>query len=254
MEIHDTHKIGVLAYGSLINDPSEELLPLIVEKIECITPFNVEFSRLSSTRSNAPTLVPVATGGKKVNAVLLVLKNDTPVDVAESILWRRERHKTGTKENYKRPTNPTVNSVLIESIKNFHGVETVLYTSLQQNMGIFATPEYLAYFGIRSILSTAGDEGKDGIRYLLSAKKNNIVTEHSEGYEKKVLEQTGTEDLEDAIRKLDAIRPQNLKVEKEFSAFEKEVTEIADLICEYGLRKTFGETEPDLEKQKEARF
>lgn len=145
MEIQIKYKIGILAYGSLIDNPGEELSPLIVERIECSTPFNIEFARLSSTRSNAPTLVPVTTGGQKVKAVLLVLKNDTPVDFAESMLWRRERHKTSSKEIYKRPENATRNSVLIETLKNFEGVETVLYTSLQQNMGLFAKPEYLAH-------------------------------------------------------------------------------------------------------------
>jgi len=252
MEIQEPRKIGILAYGSLIDNPGEELSPLIVERIECTTPFNIEFARLSSTRSNAPTLVPVTTGGQKVNAVLLVLKNDTPVVLAESMLWRRERHKTGSKEIYRRPQNATRNLVLVETLKDFEGVETVLYTSLQQNMGLFAKPEYLAHFGIKSILSAAGESGKDGIRYLLAAKKNDIVTEHSQEYEKMVLEQTGTESLEDAIKKLDEIRPKTLKIENEFSAFEKEVKEIADLICDYGLKKTFGEAEPEPEKQKEA--
>ncbi|MEO7046654.1 MAG: hypothetical protein ABI091_15220, partial [Ferruginibacter sp.] len=155
MEIQKPRKIGILAYGSLIDNPGEELSPLIVERIECTTPFNIEFARLSSTRSNAPTLVPVTLGGRKVRAVLLVLKNDTPVDVAESMLWRRERHKTTSKENYKRPANATKKSVLVETLKDFEGVGTVLYTSLQQNMGLFAKPEYLAHFGIKSILSAA---------------------------------------------------------------------------------------------------
>lgn len=139
MEIHNPHKIGILAYGSLIENPGEEILSLIVERIECTTPFKVEFARLSSTRSNAPTLVPVTSGGRKVNAVILVLKNDTFVNVAESMLWRRERHKIGSKDNYQRPASPSKNSVLIDSVQNFHDVETVLYTSLPQNMGILLT-------------------------------------------------------------------------------------------------------------------
>jgi hypothetical protein len=59
MSIHQTRKIGILAYGSLIDNAGEEIAPLIVERIECFTPFKIEFARLSSTRSNAPTLVPV---------------------------------------------------------------------------------------------------------------------------------------------------------------------------------------------------
>lgn len=245
------HRIGILAYGSLIDNPGEELEPLIITRIESRTPFNVEFARLSKSRSNAPTLVPVTAGGKRVKAVILVLKEETPCNIAESALWRRECHKMGTTENYVRPANPTQNSVLVEAIENLEGVETVLYTSIPQNMGIFVRPDTLAYFGIRSILSTAGENEKDGLRYLLSAKQNGITTEHSEGYEKMVLENTGTSSLEDAIKKLDQIRPRNLKVEKEFLEFEREVTEIADLVCEYGFKKTFAAPEPDYETQKE---
>ncbi len=245
------HRLGILAYGSLIDHPGEELAGMIVSRLDCKTPFYVEFARLSSSRSNAPTLVPVTMGGRQVKAVILVLSDDVPREIAESALWRRERHKTVSTESYARPANPTKNSVLIETVENFEGVETVLYTSIDQNMGIFAAPDSLAYFGIRSILTTAGENGRDGIRYLLSAKQNGIVTEHSDGYEKLVLEHTDCSSLEDAIIKLDQIRPKNLKIEKEFEVFEVEVTEIADLICEHGFKKTFSAPEADYEKQKE---
>lgn len=65
-------KIGILAFGSLIDDPGQELLNVIVEKIEdVITPFKIEYGRRSSKRGNAPTLIPVSNGGQKVKATLL---------------------------------------------------------------------------------------------------------------------------------------------------------------------------------------
>ena len=63
--------VGILAYGSLINDPGEELKKVIVGRIPCQTPFNVEYARLSVTRDNAPTLIPTSEGGL-VSAVTLV--------------------------------------------------------------------------------------------------------------------------------------------------------------------------------------
>jgi len=50
--------IGILAYGSLIIDPGPEIGPLIVRRITTVTPFVVEYARLSRTRGGAPTLVP----------------------------------------------------------------------------------------------------------------------------------------------------------------------------------------------------
>lgn len=46
-------RIGILAYGSLIEDPGKELKPLIIERIPNVkTPFSVEFARSSSSRES----------------------------------------------------------------------------------------------------------------------------------------------------------------------------------------------------------
>ena len=50
--------VAVLAYGSLIANPGEELRRATVDTREGVTtPFNVEFARASSKRRGAPTLV-----------------------------------------------------------------------------------------------------------------------------------------------------------------------------------------------------
>ena len=121
------YKIGILAYGSLIDDPGYEISDLIIDRIKCVTPFSIEFARLSSSRDEAPTLVPVASGGKQVGAIILVLKEDIPKPVAESLLWNRERHKIGSTQTYSRPSNPKKNAILIESLSNYMEVETVLH-------------------------------------------------------------------------------------------------------------------------------
>ncbi len=59
-----------------------------------MTPFEIEYARSSSGRNGAPTLVPVPDGkGSKVNAKILVLKDEVSLQKAKDILYRREIHK-----------------------------------------------------------------------------------------------------------------------------------------------------------------
>ncbi|MCR8556916.1 hypothetical protein KXD93_04655 [Mucilaginibacter sp. BJC16-A38] len=232
------HSIGILAYGSLIDDPGKELEELIIDRIPCQTPFNVEFARLSETRSNAPTLVPCQ-DGSPVNAVVLVLDHHrVTLSQAESMLWRRETRTTDTTKNYKPSKEHNPNKVTVLELKNFKAVATVLYTSIGQNTGIMNKPDILANFAIRSILEKVGEGKKDGIHYLLAAKKNGIQTKLSPQYEAEILKQTETKSLEEAIAKLDKLRPGNLARLAEAKKFEEQVIEIADFIGEYGMRKT----------------
>ncbi len=55
----------------------------------------------------------------------------------------------------------------------------------------------------RAIASvTTAESGKDGISYLIAAKKNGLVTPLSPDYEREILRQTGTENLEAALRSI----------------------------------------------------
>ena len=201
------YKVGILAYGSLIDNPGKEIEPLIIDRINCKTPFKVEFARTSSSRGGAPTLIPFETGNE-VNAVILVLENSTDLAHAKSILWRRERHKFDGK-NYVDIVNPTLNQVVVLSVKDFEGVETVIYTSIGKNIEGEVNAEKLSQLAIASILSEAGDEKQDGIRYLLDAKNNSIVTRLSPQYEQLILDSIEAETLEEAIEKLDLQRTNN---------------------------------------------
>lgn len=235
------NKIGILEYGSLIDDPGIEILPLIVDTIDCETPFGVEFSRISKTRDFAPTLIPVSDAdGLCVRAKILVLCDKINIEEAKSLLWRREARIKDFNRKYTEPEKITANSIVIETLKKFHGIDSVLYTSIQSNMGLFTYPSILAHFAIESILSGAGNDGKDGVRYLLNSKKNGIVTKNSNEFEKEILKQTQCESLELAIEKLDLLRPHHISIKVDMHNFEKEVTDITDLVCEYGLKTTFG--------------
>lgn len=200
------HTIGILAFGSLINNPGLSISEIEIERIVCETPFNVEFARTSLTRGNAPTLIPVDKGGKKVKAVIIILNPETSIDTATSILWRREAHKINCSENYVHSVNPSLNKVVVKTLSDFMNVQTVLYTSIRCNITQPLTSELLANFSIKSILSQAGEEQQDGLRYLLSAKRNGIVTALSNGYENHILRTTETLSLEQAIEKLDRKR------------------------------------------------
>ena len=198
------YKIGILAYGSLIDNPGKEIEPIIIDRINCKTPFKVEFARTSSSRSGAPTLIPYETGNE-VKAVILVLENSTDLAHAKSILWRRERHNFDDKK-YVEVINPTNNQVVVKYIRDFENVETVIYTSIGKNIDGKITAEKLSQLAIESILSKAGENKKDGIRYLYESKNNSIVTKLSQEYEQAILDKTETKTLEEAINKLDLQR------------------------------------------------
>ncbi|MDO6435589.1 hypothetical protein Q4E93_33555 [Flavitalea sp. BT771] len=230
--------LGIMAYGSLINNPGDEIAKHIVDRIACQTPFKVEYARLSRTRDNAPTLIPV-TGGTPVNAMILVLDDETSIEQATSMLWRRERNKVGSGEQYNRSDEKNRDAVTIERIDGFQGVETILYTKIPSNMGILNTPPLLANFAIKSILNKAGAEGRDGIRYLKDNIDNGVLTQLTAAYRDHILQQTGTTSLGEAITKLDAMRPRYLKDKQEWADFEVQIRDITDLIHEYGIKTTF---------------
>lgn len=206
------NKIGILAFGSLITEPGIEIINSELDRINCITPFKIEFSRISSTRGNAPTLIPVKNDekGSKVNAVILVLKSNITLQEAKDMLWRRETRNENKNKGYLHRENPTENQLIIKIIENYHNVEKVIYTSFkQQEKYRDLSCEKLAKFSISSILSKAGELKKDGLHYLLETKKNKIITYKSKKYEDEILKLTKTETLEEAIAKMNEKRKMN---------------------------------------------
>ena len=98
-------QVGILGYGSLIDDPGHEIKAATVERLEGIkTPFKVEFARSSRGRGGGPTLVPVQEGGAHVNGVIFVLRPDVSERDAADMLWRRETNQVGSHRAY----NPSI--------------------------------------------------------------------------------------------------------------------------------------------------
>lgn len=191
--------IGILAYGSLIDDPGIELESLLVERKAGVeTPFRIEFARSSSSRCNAPTVIPVEKGGSCVKATILVLKAGVTVQHAEDLLWRRETRNERSEKHYTRPLQPTPNQVIVKSLESFNGIDVVLYTSIGSNIkNLNATR--LAELAIESAKAEAGKNGKDGISYLISLKRHGISTPLMPGYESEILRLMNVVSLEAAL-------------------------------------------------------
>jgi hypothetical protein len=183
-----TETIGILAYGSLIDDPGEEIAQATARTLteRIITPFRIEFARKSEKREGAPTLVPVGTGGARVPARIFVL--NIREDEAASRLYRREINAPGSGRAYKPKANPGKNEVVVERIEGFAGVPVVLYTRIGANID-HPTAEKLAALAIQSAEKLK--DGRDGINYLINAKKNGIATPLSAPYEQEILRATG---------------------------------------------------------------
>jgi len=191
-------RLGIMAYGSLIDNPGKEIKAATVDRIEDVkTPFKVEFARSSITHGGAPTLVPVEKGGASVNAQVFVLKEGISEKDAMDMLWRREMHKVGSGETYKRPAKPNENTVLVEHLEDFCEIGVVFYTKIGANIKPL-TPRRLAELAVESARSEADAKGLDGISYLVSAKRNGIATPLMLKYEEEILKRVGAGSLEEA--------------------------------------------------------
>lgn len=191
--------IGILAYGSLIEEPGKEIEPIIIDRRQRIeTPFSIEFARSSSTRDGAPTVVPVESGGCPVYATIFVLEAGVSLDKAEDLLWRRETRNECSDKHYAPLATPSPNRMVVKTLRDFEGIDVVLYTKLGANISDI-NAEKLADLAIESAKSEAGRNGKDGISYLISVKRQGISTPLMPGYEKEILRKTSASGLDDAL-------------------------------------------------------
>lgn len=190
--------VGILAYGSLIDEPGKEIANATIHtRPNIVTPFNLEFARRSRSRGGAPTLVPVAHGGNPVVGQVFVL--DVPEDEAASRLWRREVRKVGSGRNYVAPKEIGPNTVVVRRLEDFAGLDVVLYADITANIEPL-TAEVLADLAIESVGNTS--LGQDGISYLIAAKNNGIATPLSAQYETEILRRSGCASIEDALATL----------------------------------------------------
>jgi hypothetical protein len=198
-------KIGILAYGSLIDDLGSELVPFEVARKDVVTPFPVEYARSSETRGGGPTLIPVpeeSEVGAKVQAKLIELRAGLWDKDVTNMLYRRERHEVG---NLKITYNPgantgSVNKVWVERETNWEGLDVVLYTRIGCNIAPL-TPDRLAELAIQSAKNKTVKIGEDGISYLRRCTEAGVRTKLSDDYTQRILAITHAADLREAYQK-----------------------------------------------------
>ena len=195
---HIRTAIGILAYGSLIGDPGAEIDPLVVTRIETLTPFPVEYARLSATRGGAPTAVPHSRG-HPVRAQVLVLAEAVSLAEARNLLWRRETRNEGSGKDYRESQN--ANAVVVRDLPAFCGHAHVLYTDFNPEGKITdPDPESLAKAAIDSV--GRAQVGKDGISYLIGLLEAGVETALTARYVAEIQSQTGACDLARALYQL----------------------------------------------------
>jgi hypothetical protein len=198
--------VGILAYGSLLTWPGSELHELIEHRIDnVLTPFSVEFARASARRSGAPTLAPVAEGGSRVAGSLLLLDKDVELDHALHLLYRREINQVGSELTYDPHEPPSPDRVRIERLTGFEGCRHVLFARLPALLE--PDPADLARRAIASASASSGEEGRDGISYLMAVRNNGIETPLTSGYVEEILSQTEASNLSEAHARARADAP-----------------------------------------------
>jgi hypothetical protein len=187
-------RIGILAYGSLIQDPGAELAALITRMVTPVeTPFRVEFARRSIKRDLAPTLVPVTSGGSVVQASVLCLREGTSEAATIDALYRREINQVGSSARY----DETKSNLRVREHRHLAGLD-VCYSIAPQQTILEPDPPQLALWALESAMDDAGRERRDGITYLAQVTKNGILTPLTKPYTDEVLALTGALTLEAA--------------------------------------------------------
>lgn len=205
---------GILAYGSLLQDPGDEIAAVTVDRILVTTPFPIEYARSSRSRAGAPTLVPVPEDyGAPVRAQILLIRSDMRADTVRDILYRREINEVGdVSMRYDEETQQKKNDpVLVKPVDDLGGVSTVFYTRLKANIDVVLDTErsveakaaHLARLAVKSVTEETYAENRDSIRYLADALEHGIHTPLTDAYRAAVLRRAcDAPDLEAARQRI----------------------------------------------------
>jgi hypothetical protein len=118
---------------------------------------------------------------------------------AKDRLWRRETNRVGQGGHYSDRRRPQSNTLIIDRYENIGDVAVVLAARFPANIHPL-NAEVLARLAIESARRL--DNGRDGISYLLRAKRNGIVTPLSGRFEREILRGTQSNTLEEARKKI----------------------------------------------------
>lgn len=203
--------IGILAYGSLLADPGEEIAAATVKRIPVTTPFPIEYARSSRTRAGAPTLVPVPEGiGAPVQAQILLMRPDIDRDEVLDRLYRREINRVGDWDvTYDDAEQRAKNdAVVIEAFEDLAGVPTVFYATLKANIQAMLRKDLssdekadvLAHLTIGSVTEETYSRNRDGVRYQQESIDHGIYTPLTDLYCARVLQLAGDVSTLEAAR------------------------------------------------------
>lgn len=199
---------GILAFGSLIDEPGSEIGSQITERYMCFkTPFDIEYARSSTSRDGAPTLTKVdhQVWAKRVFARVLALNPSIGEAVTQDMLYRREIDHVGDMSK-TYAAKPAKSPVEIKKLKNFGDNLPIFYACLNPNLPIILNQnisledkaKHLAECAIRSVTKDTFQSQRDGIRYLDNAFQNGIITALTPLYYKAILDTLGATNLEEA--------------------------------------------------------
>ncbi len=173
-------RLAILAYGSLIHAPGPALALRIAGVEPCITPFPVEYGRVSARWGGGPVLIPHSRGAV-VRGALLLLADDVALGEAVEMLASREGL-------------PDARGVVQVEMP---GERLVLAASLPRNL---PTPEMTPAGLAGRAIQSARLGSRNGVAYLAAALRAGVSTPLSPAYAQAVVEGLGASSLEDAER------------------------------------------------------
>jgi hypothetical protein len=174
------NNLAIFAYGSLLSDPGEKILPHIVDRIPCPSPWPIEYARRAKLRGDGPTLVIHQSGGIVQGQLLVLYLQLRALDELMEWLWEREGY----------PPRELLKQM------ECHGFGCVLYCDLESNLrDEKINPEALAEFAIGSVHKIPE---RNAVRYLANNMVQGIITPLTYPYQDAILRRTGAVDLAEA--------------------------------------------------------
>jgi hypothetical protein len=172
--------LAIFAYGSLLSEPGEKILPHIIARVTYPSPWPIEYARRAKLRGDGPTLSLHKTR-RIVQGQLLVLDmQKSALDELMEWLWEREGEPPRDR---------------LKQIQR-GGFGCVLYCDLASNLSDEEiTAESLAQFAIESVRKIPM---RNAIRYLAQNIEQGVVTPLTYAYRDAILRRTGAVDLTEA--------------------------------------------------------
>lgn len=174
------NNLAIFAYGSLLSDPGQKILPHIIARLPYPSPWPIEYARRAKLRGYGPTLVIHPAGGTVTGKLLILGIQMSALDELQGWLWEREG---------KPPCGR------IKRMK-CNGFGCVLYCDLEPTLNDEElNPDSLAAFAMESVRQSPG---RNAITYLAQNIEQGVVTPLTYAYRRAILRMTGAIDLRQA--------------------------------------------------------